>query len=245
MPEKVYIHEQIDVIGHNRAKYVHHMTANWCPIAREERNQLCYGVWSVVGSTGAWPQVVNMWELDGWEGLEANFAHELVGSGAQDPSLVAWWAEAASLRRGGFDRIVVPEPWSRPIDELCAAGAGGAVYAHEIIRVAPGRAPVLLRGLYEVGRVRAADLGVALLGGFRVAMADDAEAVVLWSFPDWPTWRRYEQEWHHGGAMGPWRSALIDINAQFHRELLVDAPLAPLRTGRQPQITDRVPLDQL
>ena len=28
---KVYIHEFIDIIGHNRAKYFHHMTANWCP----------------------------------------------------------------------------------------------------------------------------------------------------------------------------------------------------------------------
>ena len=29
--ERVYIHEFIDVIGHNRAKYMQHMTANWGP----------------------------------------------------------------------------------------------------------------------------------------------------------------------------------------------------------------------
>jgi len=123
MADKVYIHEQIDIIGHNRAKYMHHMTANWCPIAREERNQLCYGVWSVVGSTGAWPQTVNMWELDGWEGLAQNFAHELVGAGAQDPSLTAWWAEAASLRRGGFDRIVVPDGATCNLDGATVTGS--------------------------------------------------------------------------------------------------------------------------
>ena len=39
---KVYIHEFIDIIGQNRARYMHHMTANWSPIAQEERNQLCY-----------------------------------------------------------------------------------------------------------------------------------------------------------------------------------------------------------
>ncbi len=54
--EKVYIHEFIDIIGHGRARYMHHMTANWSPIAQEERNQLCYGVWGVVGSTGPWPR---------------------------------------------------------------------------------------------------------------------------------------------------------------------------------------------
>ena len=47
--EKVYIHELIDVIGHGRNRYMHHMTANWCPVAREERNQLCFGVWATVG----------------------------------------------------------------------------------------------------------------------------------------------------------------------------------------------------
>ena len=44
--DKVYIHEFIDIIGHNRANYMHHMTANWSPIAQEERHQLCYGVWA-------------------------------------------------------------------------------------------------------------------------------------------------------------------------------------------------------
>ncbi len=58
--DKVYIHELIDVIGHNRANYMHHMTANWSPMAREARHQLCYGVWGTVGTTRRWPEVVNL-----------------------------------------------------------------------------------------------------------------------------------------------------------------------------------------
>ena len=56
---KVYIHEFIDIIGHNRAAYMHHMAANWSPEAQEQRQQLCYGIWAVLGSTGRWPQVVH------------------------------------------------------------------------------------------------------------------------------------------------------------------------------------------
>ncbi len=123
--DKVYIHEFIDIIGHNRARYMHHMTANWCPVARDERNQLCLGVWGTVGSTGRWPEVVNMWELDGWDGLVGNFDHEFTHATLQDPSLAEWWSVAASLRRGGVDRIVVPEPWTRPVDELIADGVRG------------------------------------------------------------------------------------------------------------------------
>src|SRR5207245_3067591 len=122
MNSKVYIHELIDIIGHNRARYMHHMTANWCPTARAERNMLCFGVWGTVGSTGRWPEVVNLWELEGWDGLLANFSHELSSPTLQDPALTEWWARAAELRRGGVDRIVVPEQWSPTIEELTAAG---------------------------------------------------------------------------------------------------------------------------
>ena len=85
MNRKLYIHELIDVIGHNRARYMHHMTANWCPIGHRERKMNCFGVWATVGSTGAWPQVVNLWELSGWKGLAANFEHELVGQRRPGP----------------------------------------------------------------------------------------------------------------------------------------------------------------
>ena len=79
-----------------------------------------------------------MWELDGWDGLAANFAHETGGGRDQDPSLAEWWAAAASLRRGGVDRIVVPTPWTRSVEQLTADGVRGEVYAHELVTVPPG-----------------------------------------------------------------------------------------------------------
>lgn len=241
---KVYIHELIDITGPNRAKYMHHMTANWCPIAREERGQLCYGVWGTVGSTGRWPEVVNMWEFDGWDGLANNFAHELSHPGMQDPSLAEWWSVAAELRSGGVDRILVPASWAPPIDELVRSGAGAPLYAHELLRVAPGSAPELLDAICGGGRAAAAEMGVGLLGAFRVAMCDDSEAIAIWTFPDWPTWARYEHAWTAQGAMGPWRRTLMEMGARFRRTLMIDAPLAPLRTSRQPQLEDRRPLER-
>jgi hypothetical protein len=239
---KVYIHEFIDIIGPNRAKYMHHMTANWCPVARAERNQLCFGVWATVGSTGRWPEVVNLWELDGWDGLRANFEHELRGPGIQDPSLAEWWATAATLRRGGVDRILVPAPWTMPIEELTGAGIRGVVYAHELVTVPPGRAYAYIDALEHRGRAAAEALGVALLGAFRVAMVNDSECVVIWAVPDWSTWVTWEQAWEAGGRLSDWRAEITALGADWRRVLLVDAPLSPLRTGRQPQVEDRRPL---
>jgi hypothetical protein len=221
------------------------MTANWCPVAREERNQLCFGVWGTVGSTGRWPEVVNMWELDGWDGLVANFEHELSHAGLQDPSLAEWWSVAASLRRGGLDRILVPEPWTRSITELIADGVRGELYAHELVSVPAGRATDFLAALRDDGVAAVSALGLELVGAFRVAMVNDSECVVIWAVPDWPTWAAFEQAWLRGEGLEAWPNTLLDLGAGWRRTLLVDAPLSPLRIGRQPEITDRRPLDSL
>lgn len=245
MNSKIYIHELIDIMGQGRDKYVQHMTANWCPIARDERDQLCYGVFATVGSTGAWPQVVNIWELDGWDGLVRNFEVEFAAGRTQDPSLAEWWSVAASLRRGGVDRILVPEPWTKSIEELTAAGVGGTLYAHEIVSLPPGSAVEFLSLLADRGRHDVEALGLQLIGAWRVAMVNDSECVLLWAIPDWPTWASFEQAWQTGESLGAWRATTLRLGADWRRSLLVDAPLSPLRTGRQPQVDDRRPLDEV
>jgi hypothetical protein len=228
----VYIHEFIEIIGHNRARYMQHMTANWCPIGREERNMLCFGVWGTVGSTGRWPEVVNLWELDGW----------FSSSSLQDDSLAEWWAVAAGLRRGGVDRIVVPEPWSPTIEELTAARVNGIAYAHELVSLPVGNAGSFLDALYEIGVPAVEALGLTAIGAFRSAMTNDSEAIVIWAIPDWATWARFERAWSNGALSG-WRTHLVGLGADVRRTLMVDAPLSPLRIGRQPTVEDRKPLD--
>jgi hypothetical protein len=241
---KLYIHELIDIIGHNRARYMHHMTANWVPVARRERHMNCFGVRATVGSTGAWPQVVNLWELNGWKGLAANFEHELVGRGAQDPSLAEWWSIASELRAGGFDRIVAPERWNPTIDELTKAGVKGAVYAHEIVRAPIGGARAFLDALAETGRPAVEELGLQCIGAFRVMMATDSEAYVIWEMPELATGAADVRACARG-ALAVWRHRLVALGVDVHRTLMVDAPLSPMRIGRQPTVEDRLPLAEI
>jgi hypothetical protein len=240
MNNKIYIHEFIDIRGHHRANYMQHMTANWSPIAQESRHQLCYGVWALLGSTGAWPQTVNMWEEDGWDGLAASFAGEAVGAGAQDPALERWWAKAAEFRRGGFDRIMEPAPWTRTIEELCRDRVRGEVYAHELVSVRPGAARDLLERARDDAAPVLSDHGWELAGAFTTAMVDDDEALLLWAIPTWEQWGAAERAHHIDDRLVGWRSDIRDIVTAWQRVLLVDAPLSPLRTGRQPSRDDRI-----
>lgn len=234
-----YIHEFIDIRGTNRANYMHHMTANWSPNAQEDRNQRCFGVWGVLGSTGDWPRVCNLWEEDGLDGLADSFAGEAVGAGLQDPKLEKWWQKAAEFRRGGFDRILLPAPWMPTIAEQLDEGVRAEVFTHELLRSAPGTAPDLL----ELARERAVPayehFGWRLAGAWTTAMRDDDEAVLLWALPSWPSWAVAEAAQRSDAALLEWRTAARSTVTDWHRILLVAAPLCPFRTGRQPRRSDR------
>jgi hypothetical protein len=233
--DKVYIHEFIDIRGHHRAAYMHHMTANWSPLAQETRGQRCFGVWATLGSTGRWPEVVNLWEEDGFDGLARSFGAEAIGPGAQDPALERWWAKASEFRRGGVDRILRPAPWSRPIGELCAAGVRGACYAHEVIAVRPGANWDLLDRVRDVAIPTYESVGLQSVAGFATAMVNDDEVILLWAIPEWETWATFETS----DALRAWNDASADLVTGRRRTLLVDAPLSPLRIGRQPARSDR------
>jgi hypothetical protein len=236
--DNIYIHEFIDIIGHNRAAYMHHMTANWSPIGQEERDQQCFGVWGTIGSTGRWPEVVNIWEESGFTGLARGLAHETSRPSLQDPKLAKWWSEAAAFRHGGTDRILVPAPWSPTIAELVAAGTRGAVYAHETITTVPGGARGYLDLIDDRGRAAYAQVGLDLVGAFRTAMRDDDECIVIWAIPDWETWAAFETTVDAGG-IDDWITVRREASTGFARILMADAPLAPLRIGRQPSRDDR------
>ncbi len=239
-----YIHEFIDIRGTRRADYMHHMTANWSPNAQEDRNQRCFGVWGVLGSTGHWPRVCNIWEEDGLDGLADSFGGEAVGAGLQDPKLEKWWVKASEFRRGGFDRILLPAPWMPTIGEHLDGGVRAEVFTHEILRCAPRTARDVLERAREWAVPAYDPFGWRLVGAWATAMRDDDEAVLLWALPSWQAWADAEAAQRSDGGIVAWRTAARATVTDWHRILLAAAPLCPFRTGRQPQRSDRTDWDE-
>ena len=226
---KVYIHEFIDILGHNRAKYMHHMTANWSPIAQAERHQLCYGVWGVVGTTRGWPQVVNIWEEDGFDGLATSFRHEFNHASLQDP-------EARQVVGGGG---VVPPPRHGPgararaldLDHraACAPPACTAeVFAHEQVTLPQGGAGDYLEDVAQRAQPLYEEHGWQLVGAWETAMVNETEAFLLWGVPSWEQWASLEKAERMDGPLRSWRQSTYGSSTDFHRFLLVDAPAVPV-----------------
>ncbi len=241
--DKVYIHEFIDIIGHNRANYMHHMTANWSPIAQAARRQLCYGVWGTVGTTRRWPEVVNLWEEEGFHGLARSFRHEFNHPTLQDPALAEWWARASRFRRSGVDRVLVPAPWTDTIEELCAKGVRGETYAHEVVKVPQDTAWDMLERVRDHAAPAYGAYGWQLVGAWATAMCNDAEVLLLWAIPSWEAWGEAEAAQRKDPGLARWRATSVAHSEQWNRFLLVDSPLCPFRTGRQPRESDRDSFD--
>lgn len=238
--DRAYIHEFIDIRGAHRADYMQHMAANWSPGAQDDRNQLCFGIWAVLGTTGRWPQVCNIWEEPGLTGLARSFAGEATGAGLQDPKLERWWKKAADFRSGGFDRILLPAPWMPTIEQSLAGGTRATVFAHEILRCEADTAPALLDLARDAAAPAYAPFGWQLVGAWTTAMRDDDEAILLWAIPGWDQWAAAEEAQGVDDPVLAWRSGARQVTTDWQRILLAAAPLCPFRTGRQPNRGDQV-----
>jgi hypothetical protein len=175
---KLYLHEIIHIVGTGSEAYKRH-TGERVPAGPSGS---LVGTWQQSGSTGDWPRVVNLWEMDGWAGWAEILAYQYTPRHGQPPALRRWWTEATRYRSGGFDRILEPAPWSPTREELVARNVRGLACLQEIATVAPGKADEYLDAVAREWVPVATGRGLTLAGAYRTAMRD-TEAVLLWTLP--------------------------------------------------------------
>jgi hypothetical protein len=175
----LYLHELIDIVGEGAMRYMAH-TVGFNADAASDRGLALVGTWYTMGSTGRWPQVVNLWEsVDGWAGwrrlMEATNLRR-----TRNPELVTWWQEALETRTGGFDRLLGAAPGCPSLAELRAGGVTGSVFVHEISEVRAGAALEYLAAVRESRAPLLAEHGHTLVGLYEVLLTD-VEVVTVWA----------------------------------------------------------------
>ncbi|MDQ2647951.1 MAG: NIPSNAP family containing protein [Actinomycetota bacterium] len=174
----LFLHEVIDIVGRGGAAYMAH-TRDFDAGGAAAGGLDLVGTWEVVGTTGRWPQVVNIWEIDGWDGW-ARLAQRTNVAKRDNAELAEWWDEAYKRRTGGFDRVLRGAPGCPTRTTLAADGVGGSWFVHELSEVRPGAGPeYLARTLAE--RVPAmAERGIALVGLYD-SIFTDTEVCTVWA----------------------------------------------------------------
>jgi len=223
--EHLYLHEVIDIVGQGASPYMAH-TAGFHAETAADRGLTLLGTWQVVGATGRWPQVVNLWEMvDGWSGWE-----RLVNAAnvrrSENTELNQWWDEAYQWRSGGFDRLLLGADGSPTLSQLLGDGVTGSVFVHEIARVRPGAVRDYLRAVVETRQPTLADYRHRLVGAYEVAMSD-TEAITVWA-TDLASHTDALRNVDTDERLRAWRTEARSWITERREELMVPHPGTPL-----------------
>ena len=144
----MYLHEYVDIVGEGAMRYMEHTVGFNTDTAAGKGLELL-GTFYVMGSTGRWPQVVNIWEcLEGRTGWRKLMESTNLGR-TKNPALNEWWKTALEVRSGGFDRLLGAAPGCPTIADLRSDAVSGSVFVHELSQCKPGAALDYLAAVRE------------------------------------------------------------------------------------------------
>jgi hypothetical protein len=234
----LYIHESVMISVEHRKAYLDHFTEVWGPKSRQLYGMRCFGVWATSGSTGAWPEAIVMWELEGLHHLtgmmtgEFDFLKEPVAQSSDHYD--QFWSSAPPgvVPTMGFDRLLMSSALSPSIEDLVESGMRGEGYYHETVSVRPGGAIEYL-ALCERELVPAVQAyGPRFVGGFRTLLRSDDEVVLLWALPTWAEWECFARDVGRDPELEGFREAASALEARAVSKLLVGAAKSPMESGR-------------
>jgi hypothetical protein len=181
----IYLHEIIHVVPGREEPYMAAVLASGAYEVLSPGEVAAYdqvGLFRTTGTSGRWSKVINLWEGRDWK----QFAHNLSlqFTERRDPYLEDWWNRNLTLRRGGFDRMLVPAAFSPDLATLTARGVKGRVFLHEILHVRHGEARAYLQRFEQDFLPAAVRRGWQLIGAYRVAMRP-REVLTLWGMQEW------------------------------------------------------------
>jgi len=217
-PDRLFLHEVIDVVGRGARAYMEH-TVDFDAEGTTSGGLELLGTWEVVGTTGRWPQVVNLWEIDGWDGW-ARLAQRTNVDKADNEELTAWWDAAYQRRSGGFDRLLRGAPGCPVRAELVSAGTGGSWFVHELSEVRPGAGPEYLAATRDERAPAMAERGIALVGLYDSVLTD-TEVCTIWA-TDVVTHTTLLRDGD------PWPATARQWCTRWREELMTPGPGSPL-----------------
>lgn len=230
---QLYLHETIDVVGQGAWPYMRHVKG---AVGSEKAHFDLLGTWSVMGITGRWPQVVNLWEVPGgWDGWTES-VRALNLARPDNADLERWWEAAYRHRTGGFDRLLVAAPGSVSCEHLRDSRRGGTLFLHEIARVRPGASSAYLALVAESRVALMAEHGFDVVGLYEVQLTN-AEVVTLWS-----TSVDAHSKWlealarHDDERIEAWRAGAAEFVIFSHEELMTPLPGTVLGPPEGPEV---------
>jgi hypothetical protein len=144
--------------------------------------------WRTTGTSGVWPKVINIWEHEGMGGLMLNLSRQFTDV-QRDSEMEDWWNRNLHLRRGGYDRVLLPTAYSPTFSRLVRAGYRAPLFVQEIATVPWGQRDEYAARLGKEFVPDAQRYGWRLVGAYTVAMRP-REVLTVFGLTGWPAFAR-------------------------------------------------------
>lgn len=199
----VYLHEIVNTVpGREEAYTASVLSVRFDPTRRKPGRKVHDALTQLrtAETSGQSPLAVNIWE-NTWEELTGALKRQFQDV-ERDVNMEEWWNRNLHLRRGGYDRVLVPTAWSPTASELREREVRCEVVLHEVAWLPLGE-PERYLGEFEQRLVPAAARhGLEVIGAFRVAMRPGQVLTVLGA-PEWGHLARFMED---GNAdLAAWR----------------------------------------
>lgn len=228
MARDLYLHEVVDIVGEGAMDYMAHVVG-FDAEGAADRSLALVGTWYVMGSTGRWPQVVNLWDVvDGWDGWRRLMESTNLARTRNAP-LNEWWRTALEHRSGGFERLLAAAPGSPTPATLAEHGVTGSVFVHELTTVPSGGAGEYLAAVQSQWQPIAEELGHTLVGAYEVLMTD-TEVCTIWA----TTLEGHVARMATADIdprLAEWDARRRGLCTHWREELITPAPGSPLSAG--------------
>jgi hypothetical protein len=180
----VYLHEIIRTVPGREEPYMASvLSLSGAPgrRARDDHHRQL-GQFRTAETSGPFPLVINIWEHT-WESQASALARQF-GDAQRDRFMEDWWNRNLHLRRGGYDRLLIPTEYTLDAAGLAAAGTRGRVFLHEILWLPLGEVGGYLDALGKQFLPLARRYDWQLVGAYRVSMRP-RQALVLFALRHW------------------------------------------------------------
>lgn len=229
MNPNLYLHEIVRTVPGREEPYLASVLSLHHEPARRGRGHDAFAQFRSVPTSGAWPCGINIWE-NTWEGQSEDLVRQFEDA-KRDRVMEEWWNRNLHLRRGGYDRMLIPAAYSPTLADLESGGVRGEVFLHEILWLPFGEPLRYLDAFERRLLPELARLGLDLVGAFRVAMRP-RQVVTILGAREWSGLGRFLDLSGSDPELRGWQDYRASVVSRCEDLLLLPArhgPLAPPR----------------
>ncbi|MCE2390237.1 MAG: NIPSNAP family protein [Proteobacteria bacterium] len=227
MSRTIYLHEIIRTVPGREEPYMASVLSVTSGPGRDRRDDYHrqLGQWRSVNGSGPWHGVINIWQHT-WKSQAEALSRQFMDA-QRDAYMEDWWQRNLHLRRGGYDRLLVPTPATLDADGLARTGVRGRVFLHEIFWLPFGRRDEFLARFESDFLPAARRYDGQLVGAYSVAMRP-RQALTLFAFRDWADLARLLKARHTDPEVRNWWEYREQVVERVDELTLLPGRLNPL-----------------